>query len=84
MQNTSVPLGKAAENGHAETVKRLLEGGADRNYQDKVRNTEDTYTHVACHHMGWFMVCSSIPYPISVCRMVEQLSTTPPGKSMQM
>jgi len=38
MQNTkSVPLGKAAENGHTQTVKRLLEGGADSDYQNKVR-----------------------------------------------
>ena len=37
MQNTkSVPLGKAAENGHTQTVKRLLEGGANGDYQDKV------------------------------------------------
>ena len=37
MQNAqSVPLGKAAENGHTQTVKRLLERGANRNHQDKV------------------------------------------------
>ena len=28
---------QAAEGGHAEVVKLLLEGGADRNTEDKVR-----------------------------------------------
>ena len=32
----SVALLKAAENGHTETVKTLLEKGANVNYQDKV------------------------------------------------
>ena len=32
----SVPLGIAAENGHTETVKRLIEAGAIVNYQNKV------------------------------------------------
>ena len=35
----SAPLGKAAEMGHIRTVERLLEGGANINYQDKVRST---------------------------------------------
>lgn len=33
----SVPLGVAAQNGHAQTVQRLLEGGAITNHQDTVR-----------------------------------------------
>ena len=31
-----LPLGVAAEKGHTETVKALLEGGANINDQDKV------------------------------------------------
>jgi len=34
-----VPLGAAAQNGHLHTVVRLLEGGANMNYQNKVRST---------------------------------------------
>lgn len=34
-----VSLGTASENGHAQTVERLLEGGANVNYYDKVQNT---------------------------------------------
>ena len=36
LQYGDVPLGTAAENGHTETVKRLLEAGANVNHQDKV------------------------------------------------
>ena len=33
----SVPLGVAAQNGHAQTVEKLLNGGAKINHQDEVR-----------------------------------------------
>ena len=36
LQYGSVPLGIAAQNGHTETVQRLLEAGANFNHQDKV------------------------------------------------
>ena len=36
LQYGTVPLGTAAENGNTETVKRLLEAGANVNHQDKV------------------------------------------------
>ena len=35
-EHHSLPLGIAAEKGHTETVKALLEGGANINDQDKV------------------------------------------------
>lgn len=35
----SVPLAVAAQNGHTQTVERLLEGGANINRQDTVRST---------------------------------------------
>lgn len=34
----SVSLGVAAERGYTKTVEKLLEGGANINYQDKARN----------------------------------------------
>ena len=34
----STPLIKAAEKGHVQTVKKLLNGGANVNYQNKVRS----------------------------------------------
>ena len=40
----SIPLGIAAQNGHLDTVKRLVEGGSNVNYQNKVRTLE----HVSC------------------------------------
>ena len=36
LQYGSVPLGIAAQEGHTETVQRLLEAGATVNYQNKV------------------------------------------------
>ena len=35
----SVPLGIAAENGHTETLERLLEAEAFVNYRNKVQHT---------------------------------------------
>ena len=41
MQDThSVPLAVAAQNGHSETVEKLLEGGAHIDYQNEVRDTD--------------------------------------------
>ena len=40
----SDPLGIAAQKGHLDTVKRLVEGGANVNYQNKVRTLE----YVSC------------------------------------
>ena len=37
-KSCSVPLDAAAQKGHLETVKTLLEGGANINHKDKVWN----------------------------------------------
>jgi hypothetical protein len=42
----SVPLEIAAANGHAQTVERLLEGGALINYQRSVCNTIITIVYM--------------------------------------
>jgi ankyrin repeat protein len=42
----SVPLEAAATNGHAQTVERLLEGGALINYQRSVCNTIITIVYM--------------------------------------
>ena len=40
----SIPLGIAAEKGHQDTVKRLVEGEANINHQNRVRTVE---------HVSW-------------------------------
>lgn len=49
----SVPLGVASQNGHTQTVERLLEGGANVNHQDTVRHNiewKHLYLYVSCNH----------------------------------
>ena len=43
-EQRSIPLGITAQNGHLDTVKRLVVGGCNVNYQNKVRTLE----HVSC------------------------------------
>ena len=43
-EERAIPLAIAAQNGHLDTVKRLVEGGSNVNYQNKVRTLE----HVSC------------------------------------
>ena len=42
----SVPLGIASQEGHTETIERLLEGKANVNYKDKVMSTICQYAYM--------------------------------------
>ena len=58
----SVPLEVAAEEGHTETVKRLLEGGALVNYQSSVSLVFITLLLLCCTHN----YCSIAAFPCFV------------------
>ena len=62
-QYGSVPLGIAAENGHTETVQRLLELGANIDQQNKVKFLIKE---------GWLLKLFAAQY-----RMVQLHSTVP-------
>ena len=47
-QNGKRALHLAAEEGHADTVKLLLENGADTNATDDVSHCEYVYVHANC------------------------------------
>lgn len=51
----SVPLGVAAEEGHTQTLDRLLKGGSNINHQDKVR----THVHVLHEKNFHLVLCST-------------------------
>ena len=51
----SVPLGVAAQEGHAQTVERLLEGGAIINYQRSVCNSNCVHDIIHCFLMAGCM-----------------------------
>ena len=54
IQEGDVPLGVAAENGHSQTVQRLMEAGAIINHQNKVMVTWCCMAHV---HTLWNVYC---------------------------
>lgn len=78
----SVPLGKAAENGHTQSVKRLLEGGANRNHQDKVNM--HTKLHSSSSQCVAHGLTLHVSPPVHVYSLVTQHSTMPLEISMQM
>ena len=69
----SVPLGIAAQEGHIETVERLLEGKANVNYKDKVRSTICQYAYM---YVILVITSALIQWRILCCIFSTQLGHT--------
>ena len=70
LQDGDVPLGIAAQEGHLHVVRKLLQGGANVNHQNKVMLIYSSYMYILLN------MCSKPTYIHVVSHMMELIAGT--------
>ena len=62
LQEGGVPLGIAAQKGHLQVVQKLIQGGGNVNYQNKVMTIYSSYMYIQSYYGAAYIFNCHIGY----------------------